>query len=99
MITLFLILLMVSILFKLFPPKKINSFYGYRTRKSKLNDTNWKMANKYAANLMLISIFSLLIISLTLELLNLEYDTILIGLLLLTFVIIIVLTEKKLSHR
>jgi uncharacterized membrane protein len=97
MITLFLILLIVSILFKFFPPLKINSIYGYRTKKSKKNDANWKIANKYSANLMLIFASSLFLISLLFNLLNLEYDNILIGLLLLAFVIIIVLTEKKLS--
>lgn len=32
---------------KKFPPRKINSFYGYRTTKSMKNDENWQAAQKY----------------------------------------------------
>jgi uncharacterized membrane protein len=98
MITLFLILLIIAILFKIFPPTKINSIYGYRTKKSKKNITNWKIANKYSANLLLFFTSSLFLISLFLYLLNLEFDNILIGLFLLSLVLMIVLTEKKLTE-
>ena len=98
MTTLFLILLIVAMLFRIFPPQNINSIYGYRTRKSKKNIVNWKIANRYSANLMLIFMSSLLLISLILNLINVEFENILIGMLLLSFVIIIVLTEKKISN-
>jgi hypothetical protein len=48
MITLFLILLIVATLFRIFPPQNINSIYGYRTSKSKKNLVNWKIANRHA---------------------------------------------------
>jgi uncharacterized membrane protein len=98
MTTLFLILLIVAMLFRIFPPQNINSIYGYRTRKSKKNLVNWKISNRYSANLMLIFMSSLLLISLILNLINVEFENILIGMLLLSFVIIIVLTEKKISN-
>lgn len=41
--------LLVGILLKLFPPKKINSFYGYRTSSSMKSEENWKFAQNYAA--------------------------------------------------
>lgn len=41
------LLLLLSVVFYLFPPKKINAFYGYRTNKTKLNDDVWKFANSF----------------------------------------------------
>src|SRR5690606_20975452 len=32
-----------------FPPKKINSLYGYRTARSMKNQKNWAFAQKYSA--------------------------------------------------
>jgi uncharacterized membrane protein len=98
MITLFLILLILATLFRIFPPQNINSIYVYRTSKSKKNLVNWKIANRYSANLMLIFMSSLLLISLILNLIDVEFENILIGMLLFSFVIIIVLTEKKISN-
>jgi len=40
------LLLFFSLVFSIFPPKKINKFYGYRTKKSMLNDDIWAFANK-----------------------------------------------------
>ena len=40
------LLLFFSLVFFFFPPKKINRFYGYRTKKSMLNDDIWAFANK-----------------------------------------------------
>jgi hypothetical protein len=47
---------------------------------------------------MLIFMSSLLLISLILNLIDVEFENILIGMLLFSFVIIIVLTEKKISN-
>jgi len=46
-----LILLTVGIIFKLRPPKNINSFYGYRTPRSMRDQAHWDFAHKYSANL------------------------------------------------
>lgn len=40
------LLFLISIIFWKFPPKKINSIYGYRTHKSMLNQQIWDFANK-----------------------------------------------------
>lgn len=37
-----------KLLFK-FPPKKINNFYGYRTKNSMKSIENWHFAQKYSA--------------------------------------------------
>lgn len=39
------LLFLLSIIFWKFPPKKINSLYGYRTHKTMLNQEIWKFAN------------------------------------------------------
>jgi len=45
----------LGILFFSFPPKKINSVYGYRTRRSKRNQEVWDAANHYSAILMILA--------------------------------------------
>jgi len=45
-------MLIVSLIFVKFPPKKINHLYGYRTRRSMANQEIWKVANEYSAKLM-----------------------------------------------
>ncbi|MEQ6121436.1 SdpI family protein [Reichenbachiella sp. MALMAid0571] len=47
------LLLLLSIVFKLFPPKKINYLYGYRTKRSMKNQETWDEANRYSFNLMI----------------------------------------------
>ena len=41
------LLFLMSIIFYFFPPKKINSLYGYRTNRTMLNETIWNFANKF----------------------------------------------------
>ncbi|PQJ21648.1 SdpI family protein [Tenacibaculum sp. SG-28] len=41
------LLFIFSILFYFFPPKNINSFYGYRTNKTMKNETIWNFANDF----------------------------------------------------
>ncbi|MDO6490764.1 MULTISPECIES: SdpI family protein [unclassified Cellulophaga] len=80
-----------------FPPKKINSIYGYRTSKSMLNQNRWNFAQKYAS-IQLIKIGFVLVL---LSLLSIIYQpnkeiSILIGIvLLLTSVITLILKVEK----
>jgi len=41
-----------GLIFRYFPPKKINPFYGYRTNSSMRNPETWELANRFAARLM-----------------------------------------------
>jgi uncharacterized membrane protein len=43
----------VVIVYKLFPPKKINSLYGYRTRRSMKSQKMWDEGNRISANMLL----------------------------------------------
>lgn len=47
------VLLAASLLMKIWPPKKINYIYGYRTPRSMKNQHNWDVANTYGADLMM----------------------------------------------
>jgi uncharacterized membrane protein len=57
------IFLIAGIITYLFPPKKINSFYGYRTSKSMRNHENWTFAQKYSSVKMVQTSLFLLLIS------------------------------------
>ena len=55
------LLFLLSILFYKFPPKKINSLYGYRTVKAMQNQQIWDFANSvFNKNLLIYSGISLL---------------------------------------
>lgn len=42
-----LFILAVPLVMYFFPPKNINSFYGYRTNRSTKNIENWRFAQRY----------------------------------------------------
>lgn len=46
-----LIFLVGGIIWKKYPPKKINHLYGYRTRRSMANQIIWDYANKIGAKM------------------------------------------------
>ena len=99
MTTLALTFLGIGILFKLFPPKKINILYGYRTTRSMKDTESWKIANSYAAQLMIILF---LFIAPTIYLLDnyttKDYGIIDILLFGVAFLMIYILTERKLKE-
>lgn len=96
-----LISLLIMVFFKSFPPKNINSWYGYRTAKSRISKPNWDFAQRYSANLSLILLFPLLLLQVLLY--AICGSTALIDLSILTcwllcFSIIIYKTEKRLKQ-
>jgi len=44
-------MLLLFLIFRGFPPKKINHLYGYRTARSMANETVWEDANNYSMKL------------------------------------------------
>lgn len=84
------------------PPKNINSLYGYRTPRSMKNQTNWDYAQRYSARLlMLAGLFFLLIapIGLFLGGNDMLFLVIALGLLSCVCVLLLVVTEKSLKQR
>ena len=57
-----LILFGLSLVYKIFPPKKINVLYGYRTKRSMKNQDTWDVANRFCANIWLL-LFGIALIS------------------------------------
>ena len=47
-----LIITVVGVVFWMYPPKKINEFYGYRTIRSRKSQEAWDFAQRYSAKLM-----------------------------------------------
>lgn len=49
------VMLVLSLLYKYFPPKNINFLYGYRTSRSMKSEHTWAASNKWSANLMVLA--------------------------------------------
>ena len=60
-----LILLVGYFMYK-YPPKKINWFIGYRTRKSMKNEEDWKCANQYCGRIWIITALIMFVLTLIL---------------------------------
>ena len=95
-----MVLFIVGLLFRIFPPKKINSIYGYRTTNSRRNLNTWKVANRYSAELLMFEGLIIAAIGIISTFINdnRAIETALdIGLVFSSFVIILVATEKHLN--
>ncbi|CEG26280.1 SdpI family protein [Bacillus sp. B-jedd] len=53
-VTIGVIIVIAGIILFFFPPREINSFYGYRTSSSMRNKTNWDKANRYCSRLLIV---------------------------------------------
>ncbi|AME06025.1 MULTISPECIES: SdpI family protein [Bacillus] len=49
-----LLMAAAGILVTLFPPKSINSLYGYRTKRSMADESQWREGNRFSAILMIL---------------------------------------------
>lgn len=47
--------LVMGIIFKMFPPKKINHIYGHRTPRAMKNKENWDFAQRHSATQFILS--------------------------------------------
>lgn len=87
-----------------FPPKEINSLYGYRTPRSKKNQANWDFANALSNRLLLLLshgylIIALLLLAFTFHVLSRSwYIGISTTLYVLMITIVLLLTEYKLKQ-
>jgi len=92
------LLFFFSIVFYLFPPKKINSFYGYRTNKSMKNENIWLFANAFFNKTLLIyAAISFAFALFFVFVLPVEITWQPMVILLLTLAISVIKTEQKLS--
>lgn len=94
------LLLIVALVWKFYPPKEINSLYGYRTTKSMKNKETWKFANMYAS-MWLVRLTALLFM-IAIFLYSWPVDTELIevymiGPVIISLIVVIIRTENYLS--
>ena len=105
-----LIFLVVGVVFWMYPPKKINEFYGYRTTRSRKSQEAWDFAQRYSAKLMTILGLAALIVAAAAHLFRnslcvnsdhlMLYDNGITAVLVVMLVLpIIVLTELELRKR
>lgn len=100
-------LLLVGIIFILaaavmyvFPPKKINSLYGYRTASSMQNQKKWNFAQTYSAKIMMLTGVVFLLIAPTKGLFKTNETTDLVlglGVMIIGTVLMIVVVERALK--
>lgn len=86
------VLIIAGIILSLFPPKKINSLYGYRTSRSMRNKKNWDLANKYSSRLMII--FGIVILFISFVFKSTILNLITLG---ISIILIFILVEIKIS--
>lgn len=92
------LLFLFSILFYFFPPKKINSFYGYRTPKSMKNDTIWHFANSFFSKQFLIYASISFVAALLFAFLSKELSWQPMGIMLLSLAVSIIKTEQEINR-
>lgn len=93
-----IICIVVGFIFKAFPPRKMNSIYGYRTSSSMKNQDTWNVAQKYSANTFIIFGFIFValefVLSYLIENIGIGYENMII---LIGLVIMIILDEVHLT--
>lgn len=94
-------ILFLGVLLKIYPPKNINPYYGYRTIRSIKNKENWRIANKVYSDLLMKFSFSTIFLQIIFYLFFNGLISLIIASLLWIFSIFfpIYLTEKKLKKR
>src|SRR5688500_11632311 len=92
------VLILLAGLFYLFPPKKINWFYGYRSRRSMSSDKLWQFANRYSARLLMIGGGVLAVLGLITLFIS-PFNTRLTGIAVLVIVITVIILIAKTENR
>lgn len=97
-----IVLMITAYVFKKYPPKKINNLYGYRTRRSMLDQKRWDFSQPYAAKELMKSAAILVISSVIGLFYNPDpvWGTILgLGLLIIVIVFMMIRVEKAIKYR
>lgn len=97
--TVFIVLILdvIALIYFVFPPKKVNIIYGYRTSRTLQNDKIFSYANKYASKYMLVLSVLNTIVNLFLILLNYTNINLAAFTSIASLIVAIILTEKKLN--
>ena len=92
---------LIGFIFKMYPPKKINYIYGYRTPMSMKNENTWKEANAHSADSMIkVGILTMLFQVISAILFGTESALMISCVFLVVALLVsVVLTEKHLRER
>lgn len=91
------LLFVLSVIFYFFPPKKINSLYGYRTNKSMQNETIWQFANSFWSKQFLIYSAISFVAALVLAYVNPKITWQPMAIMLLSLAVSVIKTEQALN--
>ncbi|WP_435261336.1 SdpI family protein [Tenacibaculum sp. nBUS_03] len=91
------LLFIFSIIFYFFPPKKINSLYGYRTNKTMKNEVIWNFANTYFTKQFLMYAGISLVASLSLVAINPQISWQPMAIMLLSLAVCVIKTEQEIT--
>ena len=97
-----IIFIIAALITLLFPPRKINSLYGYRTRRSMQSEDRWEFAQKYSSIKILIGGIVLTLFAYLGVLINLRDGIeVIIGILaaVISIGIPIYMTEKAIKNK
>lgn len=94
------IFIVTALITKIFPPKRINALYGYRTPKSIQNQETWNFAQKYSSNKMIQIGLFLVVISFLKIIIGSNFEVFFNFLFAFTAIIyLFVATEKALKNK
>lgn len=80
----------VAIIFKVFPPKKINMWHGYRSKTSVESQEAWDAAQKYNSKLILIEGVILIILGVVFGIVSAEMGNKIKNIILISFVAVVI---------
>lgn len=96
------VLLTIGLIWKIAPPKKINSIFGYRTSLSMSNSDLWNLGNKVSSNVLITGAICLVLINILSFFVEIDkkfLTAIYLFCVLVVFVLIFSITENRLRAR
>lgn len=84
------VVLVIAIIFKIFPPKKISMWNGYRSQTSMESQEAWDAAQKYSSNIMLIEGVLLTLLGVALGIMSSQADNKTNNIILISFLAIVI---------
>jgi len=85
-----IVITVIAIIFKKFPPKKINMWYGYRSETSVENQEAWDAGQIYSSRLMLIEGIILIIAGVIFGVMSAEMENKIKNIILISFVAVVI---------
>jgi uncharacterized membrane protein len=84
------VVLVIAIIFKLFPPKKISMWNGYRSQTAMESQEAWDAAQKYSSNIMIIEGVLLSLLGVALGIISSQAENKTNNIILISFLAIVI---------